>query len=322
MNLFAFKLASVLLTAITAPALAQSFPTKPLRVVVPYPSGTSTDLLARLIVPRMSAQLGKPIVVENKGGASGSVGAQVVATATPDGYTVMVGTSGIMAGNEALMPKLNYNPARDFAAVGGIAQNPQILAVGAGTGVRSVAELADYLKNYPAKSNFGSTGVGGAPALAAAAFLHASGLKASHIPYNSVSQALTSLIGGDVTFMFYGSLGLNTLAKAGQLRALATGGTRRSGLFPELKTMSELGYQDFAAMSWFALYVPANTPPQAIQVLAAALNAALKDADISAKLVQGGFDPWALAPNALSAFGEKERIRYREQVKKFGGIEN
>jgi len=308
--------------AIPVPAAAQTFPAKSLRLVIPYPSGTSTDLLGRLIVPRMSAHLGKPIVIENKGGASGSVGAQLAATATPDGYTVMLGTSGIMAGNEVLMTNLSYSPARDFSAVGGIAHNPQILAVGSVTGVKSVPELVEFLKSNPAKSNFGSTGVGGTPALAAAAFLHGAGLKASHVPYNSVSQAMTSLIGGDITFMFYGSLGLVSLAKSGQLRALATGGAQKSGLFPELKTMIELGYKDFAATSWFALYVPAQTPGQTIQVLAESLNAALRDPEIASKLVQSGFDLWTISPEALTAFGAKERIRYRELVKRFGGIEN
>jgi tripartite-type tricarboxylate transporter receptor subunit TctC len=219
----------VAMTALAAaPASAQGFPSRPLRIIVPYASGTTTDLLARLIAPRISASIGKPIVVENKSGASGSMGAQAAAAATADGYTLLLGTSGIMAGNPALMPTLNYDPAKDFAAVGAIAQNPQILAVGAATGVRSVPELVEFLKTNPAKANYGSTGIGGAPALAGAVFLHGSGLKANHIPYNSVSQAMTSLIGGEVTFMFYGSLALLPLTKSGQLRALANGGTRRS----------------------------------------------------------------------------------------------
>lgn len=304
-----------------ASAVAQPFPAKPLRLVVAYPSGTTTDLLARLIAPKMSAHLGKPVVIENKGGASGAVGAQLVATAAPDGYTMMLGTSGIMAGNEAQMAKLSYSPAKDFAAVAAIAQNPMILVVGAGTGVGSMPELTEFLKSNPAKSNFGSTGVGGVPALAAAAFLHASGLKASHVPYNSVSQAMTALIGGDVSFMFYGSLGVVSLAKSGQLRALATTGARRSGLFPDLKTMIELGYADFVATSWFALYVPAQTPQQAVKVLAEARNAALNDPEIAAKMVQSGFDTWATTPEALAAFGARERVRYKELVKRFGAVE-
>jgi tripartite-type tricarboxylate transporter receptor subunit TctC len=305
-----------------APVCAQTFPAKPLRMVVAYPSGTTTDLLARMITPKMSAQLGKPIVVENKGGASGSVGAQLVANATPDGYTVMLGTSGIMAGNDALMPKLSYSPGKDFAAVGGIAHNPMLLAVGAVTGVRSVAELVEFLKQNPAKSNFGSTGVGGTPALAAAVFLHASGLKANHVPYNSAAQVMTALVSGEVTFMFYGSLALLPLTKSGQLRVLANGGSQKSGLFPELKSMAELGYKDFAAASWFALYVPAQTPRSAIAVLAESLNAALKDPEIAARLVQSGFDVWMATPDVLNAFGAKERARYKELVKRFGGIEN
>lgn len=313
-----------LMAFVAAPAAAQTaaYPAKPLRLVVPYPTGTSTDLLARIIVDKLGAQLGQHIVVENKGGASGSVGAKLVAMATADGYTLMLGTSGIIAGNPALMPKLNYDPGKDFAAVGGIAQNPMVLAVGSSTGIKSVAELVDLLKKQPAKSNFGSTGVGGVPAMAAAALLHASGLKASHIPYNGVSQALTALSSGDVTFMFYGSLGLLPMVKGGQLRVLATGGTRKSVLYPELNTMQELGYKDFSAASWFALYAPAGTPAKVISVLAGALNVALKTPDISGKLVQWGFDPWFTTPQALTAFGVTERQRYRDQVRKFGGIEN
>lgn len=308
--------------ACSVPAVAQNFPAKPLRLVVPYPTGTTTDLLARIIVPKMSATLGKPIVVDNRGGASGTMGAQQVATSAPDGYTLMLGTGAIIAANEALIPKLGYNPTRDFAAVGGIAQNPQILTVGAGTGIRTMAELADFLKKNSGKAAFGSTGIGGTPALAGAALAHALGVKVSHVPYGSPSQALSSLLSGDITFMFYGSIGILPMVRAGQLRPLATGGTGKSGLFPELKTMMELGYDDFSATSWFAMYVPGQTPRPVIDVLASALNTALTDPETSGKLVQGGLDPMISTPEALIAFGAKERIRFKELVTKFGGIEN
>ncbi len=315
-------LPAVFALACSVPAAAQNFPAKPLRLVIPYPTGTTTDLLGRLIVPKMSATLAKPIVVENKGGASGTVGAQQVAAATPDGYTLMLGTGAIIAANEALIAHLGYNPARDFAAVGGIAQNPQILTVGGATGIRNMPELADFLKKNSGKSAFGSTGIGGTPALAGAALAHALGVKVSHVPYGSPAQALSSLLSGDITFMFYGSLGILPMVKAGQLRPIATGGTGKSGLFPELKTMMELGYDDFSATSWFALYVPGQVPRPVIDVLASALNAALTDPATSGKLVQGGLDPMISTPEALTAFGAKERIRFKELVTKFGGIEN
>lgn len=302
--------------------LAQGFPAKPLRLVVPYPTGTTTDLLGRIISPKMSSTLGRPIVVENRGGASGTVGAQLVATSVPDGYTLMLGTGAIIAANEALIPKLSYNPARDFAAVGGIAQNPQILTVGAGTGIRTMAELAEFLKKNSGKAAFGSTGIGGTPALAGAALAHLLGVKVSHVPYGSPAQALSSLLSGDITFMFYGSIGILPMVKAGQLRPLATGGTGRSGLFPDLRTMMELGYDDFSATSWFAVYVPAQTPRPVIDVLAAALTASLTDPETSGKLVQGGLDPMISTPEALTAFGAKERVRFKELVTRFGGIEN
>lgn len=308
--------------AFAQPAGAQGFPAKPLRMVVPYPTGTTTDLLGRIIQPKMAAVLGRPIVVENKGGASGTVGAQQVAAAVPDGYTMMLGTGAIIAANEALIPKLSYNPARDFAAIGGIAQNPQILTVGATTGVRSMAELAEYLKKNSGKAAFGSTGIGGTPALAGANLAHILGVKINHVPYGNPQQALSSLLSGDVTFMFYGSIGILPMVKSGQLRPLATGGTGRSGLFPEVKTMMELGYDDFSATSWFALYAPAQTPRPVIEVLAGALNAALTDADTAGKLVQGGLDPMITTPEQLVAFGAKERVRFKELVTKFGGIEN
>ncbi len=302
--------------------LAQAFPAKPLRLVVPYPTGTTTDLLGRIISPKMSSTLGRPIVVENRGGASGTVGAQLVATSAPDGYTLMLGTGAIIAANEALIPKLSYNPARDFAAVGGIAQNPQILTVGAGTGIRTMAELAEFLKKNSGKAAFGSTGIGGTPALAGAALAHLLGVKVSHVPYGSPAQALSSLLSGDITFMFYGSIGILPMVKAGQLRPLATGGTGRSGLFPDLRTMMELGYDDFSATSWFAVYVPAQTSRPVIDVLAVALNASLTDPETSGKLVQGGLDPMISTPEALTAFGAKERVRFKELVTRFGGIEN
>jgi len=303
--------------ACSLPAAAQNFPTKPLRLIVPYPAGTTTDLLARMFAPRMSAILGQPVVVDNKGGASGSLGAQLVAAATPDGYTLMLGTSGIMAANEVLMPKLGYNPARDFAAVGGIAQNPQILTVGATSGIRSIPDLAAFLKSNPARANYGSTGVGGQPALAGAALAHALGVEASHVPYNSVGQALAGLVNGDVNFMFYGSFAILPLVKGGQLRPLATAGLSKSGLFPELKTMRELGFKDFFAASWFGLYVPQQTPRAVLNVLAEALRSALSDPQVSDRLIQAGFDRLALAPEALESFAERERVRMSEQVSRF-----
>jgi len=299
------------------PAAAQTFPIKPLRLIVPYPAGTTTDLLARMFASRMSALLGQPVVVDNKGGASGSVGAQLVAAATPDGYTLMLGTSGIMAANEVLMPKLGYNPARDFAAVGGIAQNPQILTVSATSGIRGIPDLAAFLKSNPAKANYGSTGVGGQPALAGAELAHLLGVEASHVPYNSVGQALVGLANGDVSFMFYGSFAIMPMVKGGQLRPLATAGLTKSGLFPELMTMRELGYKDFFAASWFGLYVPQQTPRRIRDVLAEALRSALSDPQVSDRLTQAGFDRLALAPEALEDFAVRERGRMREQVSRF-----
>ena len=312
---------AVLAALVMTTARAQSFPAKPLRLIVPYPAGTTTDLLARMIVPKMSVQLGKAIVVDNKGGASGTVGAGQVATATPDGYTLMLGTSAIIAANEALIPNLNYNPARDFAAVGGIAQNPMILTVGAVTGIRSVPELTEFLKKNPAKANFGSTGIGGAPALAGSHISQAMGVKTNHVPYNSASQALTSLASGEITFMFYGSLAIMPLTRSGQLRPLATAAMSKSGLFPEVKTLHELGFENFTATSWFGLYAPQHTPRSVITVLASALHAALTDTETANKLVQSGFDPMAGTPEALTAFGAKERVRFKELVTKFGGVE-
>ncbi|GGJ05509.1 Bug family tripartite tricarboxylate transporter substrate binding protein [Neoroseomonas lacus] len=311
-------LSAWLVSPVLAPsAWAQTtepFPNRPIRLVVPYAPGTATDLLARTLTPRFSDVLGQRMVVENRAGAGGIVGAEAVARATPDGYTLGFAGSQTNAINVSLYRSLPYNPQTDFTPIARIAAQPMVLVVNPDLPVRSVAELVALAKARPGELNFASTGSGTSAHLSGEALRSQAAIDIVHVPYASSGQVFTELLAGRTQLMFYPYQPLKPHIDAGRLRALATTGETRPAWLPDLPTMIEAGYSNFVVIPWFALFGPAGTPQAAVATLSAATERVLADPDLRAALAATGTEPWFAGPLVLADFTQAEIARYREVI--------
>lgn len=305
---------AAVLTLAGVPASAAAYPAKAIHVVVPYPPGTSTDLTAREIVPALATNLGGQIIVDNRGGASGIVGAEEVTRAAPDGYTLLFATSQTQAIDLSLYAKLNYSPVKDFAPIGKVADVPMVLVVSPSLGVRTVAELVALAKAKPGKLNYASSGVGTTAHLSGALFQHDADIDIVHVPYTSAAQAFSDLMNGEVGLMFYPYLPLSPLIQAGKVIALATTGTERPPYLGQVPTMQEAGYKDFLISAWFAIYGPATLPRPIIEQVSAALQKTLRDPDVAKHLLATGSDPTPGTPEELAQFTRSEIERYKAVV--------
>lgn len=284
----------------TAPlaALADAYPDHPIRFVVPYPPGGGTDVIARIVQPRLQALLGQSIVIDNKGGAGGSLGTEVVSRAAPDGYTVLFTLSSHTI-NPAIFPKLSYDTLKDFEPVGLVASLPQLLAANPGVPVRSVADLIAQAKAAPDKFSFASVGNGSPGHLAGELMMIRTGTHMVHIPYRGGGPAVTDVVGGQVPLIWVSIPAAAQQVKAGKLRALAVSTVKRSPAFPDVPTMQEAGVADFEVDSWYAMLVPAKTPRAVIDKLNKALNAVLAEPAIRSQLLDQGADALGGTPEAL-----------------------
>lgn len=257
-------------------ALADSYPERPIKFVVPYPPGGGTDVVARIVQPRLQAVLGQSIVIENKGGAGGSLGTDIVSKAAPDGYTVLFTLSSHTI-NPAIFPKLPYDTLKDFEPVGTVASLPQLLAANPGVPVRTVADVVAQAKAAPDKFSFASVGNGSPGHLAGELMVIRTGAKMVHIPYRGGGPAVTDVMGGQVPLLWVSIPAAAQQVKAGKLRALAVSTLKRSPAFPDVPTMQEAGVADFEVDSWYAMLVPAKTPRAVIDKLNKALNTVLAE---------------------------------------------
>jgi tripartite-type tricarboxylate transporter receptor subunit TctC len=255
-----FALALAALASIAMPAHAQTYPAKPVRLVVPFPAGGTTDILARAAAQRLSETLGQQVIVDNRPGAGGNIGSELVARAAPDGYTLLMGTVGTHAINVSLYPKLPYDPVKDFTPIVLVAGVPNVLVVNPSLPAQSVAELIAYAKANPGKLNFASSGSGTSIHLSGELFKVLTGVQMTHVPYKGSAPALTDLVGGQVQLMFDNLPSSLAFIKAGKLRALAVTSKTRAAALPEVPTMVEAGVPDFEASSWFGMLAPAGTP--------------------------------------------------------------
>ena len=314
--------AAAVLTVHAMPAFAAiagtDFPTRPITLVVPYEAGGGNDVIARLVAAKMSAALGKPIVVENRGGAGSTIGTRYVAKARPDGYTILIATSAL-AVNPSLYPDAGYDPKKDFAPVGLIATSANLVLVRPSLPVHSMAELTALAKEEPGKLNFASTGTGTSTHLAAELFAAMAGVKITAIPYKGVAPAVTDLLGEHVDLMFCPSASVVGLVREQKLRALAVTGARRLPLFPELPTVAETGLAGYAAELHYGIVAPAGTPPPAIAKLNAALNGALADADVQKRLSVDGAQTLPGTPQAYAADIAAEQAKWSAILKQSGG---
>jgi tripartite-type tricarboxylate transporter receptor subunit TctC len=296
-RLFVIALAAV---ASLSPASAQTYPDRPITLVVPYPAGGGNDVLARLVAERMSKALSGTIVVENRGGAGGTIATRQVAKSPPDGYTMLIATSSL-AINPSLYPNIGYDPIKDFAPIGLLASGANVALVHPSVPAKSIAELIDLAKKNPGKLNFASTGSGSSVHLAAELFAAMAGIKINHVPYRGSGPALNDLLGGHVTMMFATVPSSAGIVNSGKVRALAVSSTKRIAVFPNLPTIAEAGLPGYAAELHYGLVAPAGTPRPVIDKLNAALRSALDDQALRDRLAREGAVPLPSTPEEYAA---------------------
>jgi len=282
----------------TSPAAA--YPNKPIRLIVPFTPGGSTDILARAIGLELTKAWGQPVVIENVPGAGGSIGADKVAKASPDGYTLLMGHIGTLAVNPSLYPKLPYNAVKDFAPVAWVARVPNVLVVHPSVQAASVKELVALAKSRPGKLNYGSGGNGSAANLATEYFKVQTGTSLLHIPYRGTAPAVTDLLGGQIQVLFTGAPAVLGAIKNGQLRPLAVSSPKRIDILPNVPTVAEAGYKDFEADQWYGVVAPAGTPADIVTKLNVQINQSLSSNELKTRLNNEG----AIAtPDTPEAFG-------------------
>ena len=305
---------SLLLTGFTTLAPAAQYPERPRRMVVPFASGSNIDITARQFMPKFSEILGQQVVVDNRGGAGGTIGAAIVAKAPADGYTLLMGNAPTHGMAPTMYRNLPYDPVKDFSAIGRISTASFVLAVSATLPVKSVAELVAYAKARPGQLNYASSGNGTTAHLTGALFNNKAGIDIRHVPYNSVPQALIDMGGGAIALMFYPYQPLIPMAQQGRVRLLASTNVKRPSYLPDLPTVIESGIPGFTAFAWHGFYVPAGTPPSIIAALFAALSATMKDPKVMSSFAATGVDVDLLSPAQFAAFTKSEVERYRQII--------
>ncbi len=300
------------------PASAQAYPTKPVRMVVPFPPGGSLDIAGRLIAQKLSEAWGQSVVVENKPGAGGNIGADLVAKSPPDGYTILLGALSTHAVNPSLYRTMPYDAAKDFAPITLIAVTPNVLVVNAASPVNNVKEFIAYAKANPGKLAFGSGSNGSAGHLAGELFKVETGTDAVHIPFKGGAPATQALLAGDTQFMFDNLANAMAQVKAGKLKALAVTTARRSPLAPDLPTMAEAGLPGFDISTWYGFFAPAGTPPAIVARWNADVTKILNSPDVRAKFVADGADPSPNTPEQFSQMIAAELAKYAKIVKASG----
>lgn len=296
-------------------ASADTYPSRPVRMVVPFGGGTSTDITARIIGEALAKRLGQPIVVENRAGAGGSIGTDFVAKAKGDGYTLTMGTVGTLAINKALYRKLPYDPGKDFSFIGIPGYTPTLLVVRNDAPYKTLAELVAYAKAHPDKLSFGSAGSGTSGHLAGELLKSMSGVSMTHVPFKEGGQALTAVLGGQVDFMFYHPMAVLPYLKDHKLRALAASSQRRSVAAPDVPTVAESGYPGFDLTAWFMLAGPAGMDSAARTRLVETMQAVMQDPAVQKQLAVQGLEPAALSAAQLPAFVEAETRKWTAVVK-------
>jgi tripartite-type tricarboxylate transporter receptor subunit TctC len=295
-----------------------AYPSHPVRIVVPFPAGGTTDILARAVAQRFSEAFGQPFVVDNRPGAGGNIGAELVAKSAPDGYTLVMGTVGTHAINPSLYARMPYDHVKDFAPVFLVAGVPNVLEVNPGLPVHTVAELVAYAKANPGKLNFASSGSGTSIHLSGELFKTMAGVSMLHVPYKGSAPALQDLLGGQVQLMFDNLPSSMALIKSGKLRPIAVTSANRSAAMPELPTIAESGYPGFEASSWFGLLAPAGTPPAVIAKLNTEGNKWLATPEAKDKLLAQGAIAAGGSPEDFAHHITAETAKWAKVVKESG----
>jgi tripartite-type tricarboxylate transporter receptor subunit TctC len=311
-------LVALLAAALTSVALAQAWPTKPVRFIVPYPPGGTSDILARTISEKLAAALGQPVLVENMPGANGNLGADYVAKAAPDGYTFLLADIGAIAISPSVYASLPFDPVKNFTPVTMVAYSPHILVVHPSVPAKSVAELVAPAKSKPGKHNYAASSTGSAPHLAGVEFAQRANIDWSYIPYKGGAQAVTDVVGGQADLLFNGMLATYPNVKGGKLRILAVSSANRLASIPDVPTVAESGFPGFETGSWQGILAPPGTPPEIVAKLGGEVQKILATPEMKEKLAAQGADVRVTTGAELGAFIAKERDRWAKVVKEAG----
>lgn len=304
-------------SAMSAAQTTNTYPNQAIRMVVPYPPGGPTDITARVVAAEMSKTIGQSVVIDNRPGASGMVGSEMVTKAAPDGYTLLANAS-IHVINPSVYPDMRFDAIKDFTPITQLAQVPLVLVVPANSPIKSVKDLVEYAKANPGKVNFGSAGSASAQHLAGESFKIAAGIQMQHIPYKGSAPALTDLAGGQLQLMFDSMPSATPMINSGKLRAIAVTTTVRAKARPDLPTIAESGFPGFDISTWYAYWAPKGTPADIIEKLAASAAQALKNPEVIAKYEAMGAEPVGSTPAQFAAYVESEAKKWNDIVKKSG----
>ena len=299
-------------------AAQAAYPTRPITIIVPFPPGGTTDILARIVGQAMGIELGQPVSIDNRAGAGGNIGGLLAARAAPDGYTLFMGTVGTQAINASLYKKMPFDPIKDFAPLTRVANVPNLLVVNPAQPYKSVAELIAYAKANPDKINFASSGNGTSIHLSGELFKTMAKVQMVHIPYKGSAPALTDLIGNQVAIMFDNMPSVIQHVRSGKLRALAVTTSKRSPELPDVPTIAETGLTGYEATSWFGMLAPAGTPAAVVSRLNATIVKVLAQADIRKKISDQGAEVYSETPEQFASFIQAEGVKWGKVVRDSG----
>ena len=306
----------------SAPVRADDWPSRPIQMIVPFGAGGAADIIARLVGDKLAAALGQPVVIEDKPGAGGNIGAGLVARANPDGYTLLMSGSPTHSVGPYLYKDLSYDPMRDLPPVAMIAVAPNLLVVNSALPVKSVADLVALARAKPHTVTYSSAGIGTSGYLAAELLRAKANLDISHVPYKSGPEAVTGVLSGNVTFIFFTVPPLLPQVEAGQLRALAIASAERSPLVPNVPTIVEAGYSGFDVIAWYALFAPRGTPPAVVDRLSKEIEKILQRDDIRTELARLGAEPHYLSPQGLTDYVAAESPKWGPLLKDIKASDN
>jgi len=312
--------AGVVLSALFAApfAGAQSYPTHPIQVIVPFAGGSASDVITRVVLERMGEAVGRRFIIDNRPGAGGNTGTAAAARAEPDGYTLVMSTSGPLAANKTLYRDLGYNPEKDFAPIGLLAMIPNVIVVSSKLPIKSVSEFIAYAKAHPNELRYGSVGIGSSQHLAGAYFEQVTGTQMTHVPYRNIAQYVTDLIAGTVPAGFQFLPNVSGPLASGDARALAVTSGKRMQALPEVPTIVEAGVTGYESSGWLALLAPRGTPAPIIEKLHQELAAAMADPAVRARVLELGAEPAASTPQELAAFIASETDKWHDIMVKAG----
>ena len=307
----------IALAFLASSALAQTYPVRPIRLVVPYPAGGPTDFVGRLVAQKLSTLVGQQVVVDNRPGAGTIIGSELIARGAPDGYSLLFGTGGGTFLAPLILPKVPYDPLKDFAPVAMLVQSPQVLVVHPSVPANNVRELVALAKAKPGSLNFASVGTGTSPHLGGELLKSLTGTNIVHVPYKGTAPAMTDLISGQVHLMFSSMPTVLAHVKAGRLRLVGTGGTKRSAVIPDTPVIADT-VPGFELVTWYGVFAPARTPAAIVKRLNGEIEKVLKDPDTREKLEAQGLEPTIMSAEELKRYTEQDVSRWAKLIKSAG----